>query len=511
MEAFTLFQKMSLLEPAVFVTATCLILSLTYGLYNLYLHPLAPYPGPILYSAYRLPYVITNIRGKLPFRVLDMHRTYGPVVRIAPNELAFTSPEAWNDIYGLQSDRVQNPKDEQAYTPGANNDSRETKGIVNANDVQHARLRRIYGQAFTQKAIEGLGDMLVKYANLLVEQLSLAIEKDDVQDLSAWFNYTTFDLTGEFSFGSAFHCLDSGGKSHFFLDTVLAGVVVGCQIWQLERYKLLTILQPVLSLFAGEAIKKQEMMGRYTQKVVDARLEEGYQVGRKDVLNYLLQNKKEEDQLERAELYENALTLVVAGSETTATLLTGVVYYLCRHADVLEKVQKEVRGAFEQGGEITPASVNELEYMIAVLAETLRIFPPSGFGFPRLISSKGGQSVAGGWVPEGTRCSIFHHAAYRYDEYFARPEDFVPERWLVNAPSEFKNDKREVVQPFMVGPRGCIGKGLAYAEMRILLAKMLWHFDFELADAAKQWHESLRAFLIWERTPLRVRLRKVQR
>ncbi|KAL1606247.1 hypothetical protein SLS60_003649 [Paraconiothyrium brasiliense] len=459
MEVLTLFQKMGPLETAVFLTAMYLLLTLTYGLYNLYLHPLSRYPGPPLYSAYRLPYVIANIRGRLPHRVLHMHRAYGPVVRIAPNELAFASPDAWHDIYGLQSGRVQNKKDEAAYTPGANDDGREAKGIVNADDAQHARLRRIYGQAFTPRAVEGLGEMVCKYADLLVEQLSRAIERDDVQDLSAWFNYTTFDLTGEFSFGEAFHCLEGGGKSHFFLETVLGGVVVGCQVWQLERYRLLTMLQPVLARFAGEAMEKQEMMGRYTQKLVDRRLEEGYQVGRKDVLNYLLQSKKEEDQLDRPELYENALTLVVAGSETTATLLSGVVYYLCRHPDVLEKAQKEVRKAFEKDSEITPASVNELEYMIAVLSETLRIFPPSGFGFPRLISSKGGQSVAGGWVPEGTRCSIFHHAAYRYDENFARPEEFIPERWLVIAPSEFKDDKREVVQPFMVGPRGCIGKG----------------------------------------------------
>jgi hypothetical protein len=58
-----------------------------------------------------------------------------------------------------------------------------------------------------------------------------------------------------------------------------------------------------------------------------------------------------------------------------------------------------------------------------------------------------------------TRCSIWHHAAYRYEDNFTRPEEFIPERWLLDASAEFKNDKREVVQPFMVGPRGCLGKG----------------------------------------------------
>lgn len=221
---------------------------------------------------------------------------------------------------------------------------------------------------------------------------------------------------------------------------------------------MLTLLSSMLSLFAGEAIKKQEMMGRYTQELVDARLKEGYQPGRKDAMNYLFQNKKE-DQLEASELYENALTLVVAGSETTSTLLSGVVYYLCKHPRVLERVQEEVRNSFGTDVEMTSTSVNGLRYMIAVLSETMRVFPPSGHGFPRIISSKGGQSVAGQWVPERTRCNIFHHAAYRYENNFARAEEFIPERWLVYAPAEFMSDKREVVRPFTVGPRGCLGEG----------------------------------------------------
>ena len=391
--------------------------------------------------------------------MLSFHERYGPVVRIAPNELAFTEPEAWNDIYGLQSGRVQNKKDVAAYSPPAGDMFGDAVGIVHADDGAHARLRRLYGQAFTPKAIEGLAGMLGRYADLLVRQLGRAVERDAVQDMSAWFNYTTFDLTGEFAFGDAFHCLDSGGKSHFFLDTVLRGVVMGCRVWQLERYGLLTILSPVLNLFAKEEMRMANEMARYTRELVDSRLEEGYKAGGTDVLNYLLQNKKEEDQLSVGELYENALALVVAGSETTATLLSGVTYYLCKHPQVLEKVQNEVRTAFKQDNEITPTTVNSLEYMIAVLSETLRIFPPSGFGFPRIISSKGGQSVAGHWVPKTTRCSIFHHAAYRYSGNFARAEEFIPERWLANAPAEFRDDKRDVVQPFMVGPRGCIGKG----------------------------------------------------
>lgn len=326
--------------------------------------------------------------------MLEFHRKYGPVVRIAPDELAFTDPRAWNDIYGMQSGRVQNQKDPYAYVP---RQPGFDSGIVHANDALHARLRRIYGPAFTPKAVEEQTAMLVKYANLLVTKLKEAVQQNTVQDMSAWYNFTSFDLTGDFAFGEEFHCLDRGGEYHFFVKTVFDGVSTGLQMQQLEWYGILTFLKP---LIPKSFMKAKEDMDRYTRELVDRRLERGYIPGRTDVFNYLLQNKNPEDQLSKPELYENGNTLVVAGSETTATLLTGTTYFLCRNPEKLKKVQQEVRTMFKADTEIDPQSVNRLSYMIAVLSESMRIFPPTGYGIPRLISSKGGQSVAGCWVPE---------------------------------------------------------------------------------------------------------------
>ncbi|KAH8812646.1 cytochrome P450 ClCP1 [Xylogone sp. PMI_703] len=477
---------------------------LAWGIYHAYFHPLTRYPGPKLWAAYRIPFVVSNIRGQLPFKVLEFHRKYGPVVRIAPDELAFADPQAWNDIYGMQPGRIQNQKDPYAYTP---QQPGFESGIVHANDAKHAHLRRIYGPAFTPKAVEEQAALLVKYANLLITQLKVAVEKNPVQDLSAWYDFAAFDLMGDFAFGEEFHCLDRGGEYHFFVKTVFDGIVAGLQMQQLEWYRILSILKP---LIPKSAMKPKEDMDRYTQELVDRRIERGYIPGKMDVFNYVLLNKNEEDIPSLPELYENGITLVVAGSDTTSTLLTGTTFFLCMNPEKLQKAQKEVRTMFKEDGEITPKSVNELSYMLAVLCEAMRIFPPTGFGIPRLIASKGGQSVAGCWVPEKTRCSIYHHAAYRYEPNFTRPEEFIPERWLPDAPLEFRKDKREVLQPFMVGPRGCLGKNLAYAEMRLLLAKMLWHFNFELEQPEEDWYGSLRAFMVWERKSLRIRLTPIK-
>jgi len=112
-----------------------------------------------------------------------------------------------------------------------------------------------------------------------------------------------------------------------------------------------------------------------------------------------LQQKAEEGELSRAALYENAITLVVAGSETTATLLAGATYLLCRNSEVLNKVRSEVRSAFKTDSDITSKSVNSLTYMLAVLTESMRMFPPTAFGLPRFVAAKEGQMVAGHHVP----------------------------------------------------------------------------------------------------------------
>jgi cytochrome P450 len=364
------------------------------GLYNVYLHPLRRFPGPKLWAAYWIPYTWSNLQGRLSFNILEFHRKYGPVVRIAPNHLVFTDPKAWDAIYGMQPGRVQNKKDVLNYTPLQQ--GWESK-IIYADDAMHARLRRIYGPAFTAKAVEEQSGMLMKYANLLIAQLKSAIAKDSVQDMCAWYNFTTFDLIGDLAFGEAFQCLDRGGEYHFVIRTIFNGVKIGLQMGQLQRYGLLSLIRP---LIPKSSMKSKIDMDQYTKDVIDRRMKRGYDPKTNDVFNYLLRHKDKRDQLTDDELYENGLTIVVAGSETTATLLTGVTWFLCKNPDALRRVQREVRTAFNDDGEITAKSVNELPYMLAVLSEGLRIFPPTGFPMARIVAVKGGQEIAGHYVPE---------------------------------------------------------------------------------------------------------------
>src|SRR5271170_6826402 len=107
---------------------------------------------------------------------------------------------------------------------------------------------------------------------------------------------------------------------------------------------------------------------------------------------------------------------------------------------------------------------------------------------------------------------------HRSPQNFHRPDAFLPERFLpANDPEysvEFANDDRAALQPFALGPRNCIGRSLAYAEMRLVLARLLWRFDLELASADADpglgWLDQ-KVVILWVKTPLWVRLRPVSR
>ncbi|EKG16743.1 Cytochrome P450 [Macrophomina phaseolina MS6] len=89
--------------------------------YNLFFHPLRTYPGPLATRASKWPWFYQKLRGAQVAWVTDLHRRYGDVVRVAPNQLSYIKGEAWKDIYGHRTSngRGNIPKHKEAYPPPA--------------------------------------------------------------------------------------------------------------------------------------------------------------------------------------------------------------------------------------------------------------------------------------------------------------------------------------------------------------------------------------------------------
>jgi hypothetical protein len=136
---------------------------------------------------------------------------------------------------------------------------------------------------------------------------------------------------------------------------------------------------------------------------ISARVEKRIQQGTKrpDFMSRVLENNRDDGTgITRGEIDATSVILVVAGAETTATLLSGAVYFLLRNPDKLEKLRQEVDAKFRRAEEITIQKVSQMPYLLAVLEETLRVYPPVPIALARL-APKEGTSICGKWIPGG--------------------------------------------------------------------------------------------------------------
>ena len=500
------------------LTSAVLVTIFSYAFYNVYLHPLAKFPGPLLWRSFYFPFVYYHCQGVVARKIDEFHDIYGPVIRVSPSELAFTSGEAWSDIYGLLPGRQQNVKDRYCYMP-------DLKGIFTAPDVEHTKHRKLLASSFSAKAIEEQqAPMMLKFVDLFVSQLKSKIAASETtQDIMAWYNWTTFDFNGEFTFGESFHCLDNANW-HPWIKSLFQGLTIGIALSQLERYKIYSFMRAVLPKSAFQA---EVEMKSFTKREVDQRISRGELPGKNDLFSNLLRENKE---LDLDWMYDDTTTLVIAGSETTATTCSATTYFLLRNPGEYAKVVDEIRDKFKSDNEISKDNVNDLPYLNACLLEALRCFPPVPTGMARRVSSKGGQVIAGHFVPEGvspalipssvlsltsldhqTAVSVYQLASSRSASNFHRPHSFLPERWLppsstssTTTPSPYASDSPTSSQPFSHGPRKCLGEQLAYLEMRLIMAKTLWNFDFELKKESEDWVEKCRPYTVWLKAPLMV-------
>ncbi|KAK1753193.1 cytochrome P450 [Echria macrotheca] len=467
-------------------------------LYNLYLHPLRRYPGPLLMRATKLGFCYGLVRGTLPFDMLALHKRYGPVVRIAPDQLAFADAGAWKDIMGHQkAGALEFEKNPKFYRPVP----AIPVDIINASREEHGLLRRTMAHGFSDRSMREQQPIIQGYVDLLVRRLRGLAEAGEAVDMTAWYNFTTFDVIGDLAFGESFGCLDNSDY-HPWVKAIFDLTRTGTVVQALAQYP--GLLRFLVSLVPMSAWKEREHHLELTKAKLLRRMESGKE--RPDLVEGLLK-KKDEWGLTLDKLQANSAILIIAGSETTATLLSGVTYLLLTNQSALERLTAEIRSTFKAEAEIDFASVSTLPYLLACLDEALRLYPPVPGGLPRIVP-KGGATICKNYVPEKTVVSIFHWAMYHDENNFKDPLSFRPERWLDDP--AFATDNKEAFQPFHIGPRNCLGRNLAYIEMRIILARIIWNFDMRITEEGLDWIRNQRAFNLWQKGPLKVWLTPVR-
>lgn len=444
-------------------------------------------------------------------RTYELHEQYGPIVRLAPNEISFIDAQAWQDIYNHHQGRPNFPKNPLWMAPADNG----IHSILSANDADHARYRRLLSHAFSERALRQQEHLLLSYVDLLITRLRECALSPEIigVDLVKWLNFTTFDIVGDLALGESFHCLEEaryhGWVSILFTQFKAAAFLVSL--------RLLGLGKPLRMLLPKSLLKKRAEHASMANERIHRRLDQGVSADtqRNDFMTYILRHNDEKG-MNVPEIEATMRVLVVAGSETTATALSGIMGNLLQNPRTMKKLTDEIRHSFRHASEICAERVTSLTYLGAVIEEGIRLCTPVALGMPRVVPADGAE-VSGYWLPCGTFVSASGYASNRSALNFPNsPSTFDPSRWL-SASSESSSNSNSsskinhpstisAFNPFSLGPRNCLGRNLAYLEMQLILTHLLWAFDLEAEGKVGEWNEQ-KSWILWEKRPLMVRLK----
>lgn len=422
--------------------------------YNAFFGPLSKFPGPKLRAFTILPEIISSVTGNDNKDRPALHNKYGPVVRVGPHMLSFAGgDDIWKDIYGFHATKEGGIRKESVFYGQAFLFS-EVRALITAQGATHARQRKSLSHAFSDRALNEHQPMLLRWAEKLKDKLAERADGNEQIDLLKYYNYAAFDIMGDLTFNEGFNMLEDSEYTPW-VKTIFGSVRAATFMLGLQAYSWVTrFLVNSFARYNPMVLREQQENWKYCTDRVDRRLRRT--PDHPDLWSKVLEKSKgPEEGLSLEEQYSNAFLFMTAGTETTATALSGTTYYLLRNPECLEKLTQEIRSAFSTLRDLDLHVLEGMEYLDAVLQEGLRMVPPVPIALPR-VTPEGGTRIGANWIPGDTIVGVHHLATYRSQENFKKPYEFHPERWLGDA--AFEGDHLDAAKPFLTGPMNCIGK-----------------------------------------------------
>ncbi|KAJ6443217.1 APS8 [Purpureocillium lavendulum] len=394
------------------------------------------------------------------------------------------------DLYSLSSNNVKS-KMYRALAHGAPNT------LTIRDKAEHSWRRRILSSALSDARMASYEDALQRHIDALCENLR-AGDRDGPRsaagtrpvDISAQCDYFTFDVMSEVIFGVKYSCLTS--HTHRFASKALETSNVRISV--LFQSSLLAVGRLDKYLFPRSIRGRDSFLG-FLDSLLRDRRRASCPSGVANVFSFL---EKAQDDAERGrglskqQIRAECATLVAAGSDTSSTTLAATLFYLSANRVHYQRVVEEIRATFGPSDAIRMGPLlNSCVYLRACIDEALRMSPPAGGALWREVGA-GGMYVDSLYVPAGIDVGIGIYSLHHNDKYFERPFDYRPDRWIVGsavASKESVDLARSAFVPFSRGPRSCLGKGFAYHQVTLALARIIHQFDFCCADEGRVGHE----------------------
>lgn len=383
---------------------------------------------------------------------------YGDVVhfRIGPRRIyQLNNPEH------VQYVLVKHPEQFQK-TPSLKRAAQDSigQGLLTSDGELHKRQRRLVQPAFHHKRIAAYADTMVGYTDDMLKQWDDGKQVGILNEMM----HLTMRIVGKTLFDTDVY--DDA-------DSIGAAISIGLEATTDRVSRPLQLLDKLPTAKNRQRKEALQVIEHTITRFIDERRANGEDKG--DLLSMLLMAVDEQDggQMTNKQVRDEAMTLFIAGHETTANALSWTFYLLGQHPDIEQKVAEEINRVLD-GRLPTLADLPKMPYLEMVVKESMRLYPPAW------TTSREAQEdieLGGYSIPKGSIIMTVMYVLHRDPRYWDKPEEFVPERFSAeNEP----NIPKYAYFPFGGGPRVCVGNQFAMMEAQLVLATILQRYQLRL-------------------------------
>ncbi|OCK81439.1 cytochrome P450 monooxygenase [Lepidopterella palustris CBS 459.81] len=447
-----------------------------YGaLWRLYLSPIAHIPGPKLAALtlwYEFYYDVI-LGGQYTFKIIELHKQYGPIIRISPWEVHVADPDFYSILYASSASGQRRNK-YQWFT--------DSFGLKNSvfgtwEHEKHKIRRGALGVYFSMQSVRRLDGLIRKNVRILLERFAGFRDTGEVMMMSWAFAAFTNDVVMTYSFARCDHRLEAPDFDPSYRDASFFGSTAENfmkhapwlnNFMQSLPDSVASLLHPAMASFIQQK--------RNTLKQI-ADIHSGKQqndLSHPTIFHSILNSKLPPEEKSVDRLSDDAQVLMMAGTLTTAWALEVIMFWLITLPETLKKLKDELKTVMpSKDTEVPLPTLEALPYLNAVMKEGIRLT----YGVSCRLARSDPDNVMvytdpsnnKEWrIPPNTPVGMTSVQIHHMESLFPDSKRFYPERWLT---PESKNLEKYIVS-FTAGSRQCLGINLAHAELYLSLSSI---------------------------------------
>ncbi len=366
-----------------------------------------------------------------------------------------------NDPEMIQQVLVKQPEDFHK-SPNLKRTTRQSigQGLLTSEDDFHKRQRRLVQPAFHYKRIANYADVMVDYTR----QMLAAWSNGEIRSIAPEMMKLTMRIVGKTLFDA-----DVSDQA----DSIGEAITIGIETAGERITRIIQLPDWIPTPKNRKRRRAGQLIEDTIMGIINERRASGEDKG--DLLSMLLMAVDEEDggQMTNKQVRDEAMTLFIAGHETTANALAWSLYLLAQHPDIEAKLAHEIQTVL-CNKPATIADLARLPYNEMVVKEAMRLYPPAW-----IISREAINDIELGGYPirKGSILLMSMWVMHHHPKYWEEPERFDPERF---APGWEDRVPKYAYFPFGGGPRICIGNQFAMMEAQLVLATIMQQFHMQL-------------------------------